>query len=352
MRRKLTYMLLIAIASAGIVSGQDSLAADIYGNATTANKNDTIITTSMLSSKFGGLNDSLLYIEWYKNVLSIIGIYHGQDTVNYFTGGNYDREAGQIHLGQKYPYYKNEPVRLVYRYGFDTTNAALNWYGGFNLAIGIGPCKFSGIQDSNKNLTPAVTFFDVGIAYGKKNYYLSLGLSYCYDGFGEYRDTDTIQIGTQRISPPKLSLFQTPLIVHYRCEPAKWISLIPAAGITYVSMKRNIRGYDTTTNMVTVNIDDYISRIRPQFGGKISLSIPIPFYKSEDNDKRIMVEGNYDRLIIDQGMNIFQLSLGISNEEKLSGMGQRTGWGLFYRESQSSKLRMKQLGVFFVGFSQ
>lgn len=344
-------MLLIAIASAGIASGQDSLTTDIFGNANTANKNDTIITTSMLSSKLGDLNDSLLYIEWYKNVWSIIGIYHGQDTVNYLRGGSFNRETGQIHLGQKYPYYKNEPVRLVYRYGFDTTCTDIDWYGGITMAIGLGANCIE-INDSDKDLTPAVTFFDVGIAYGKKNYYLSLGLSYCYDGVGEVRYTDTIQIGTQRISPPKLSLFQTPLIAHYRCEPAKWISLIPAAGITYVSMKRNTRGYDTNTSIVTVNIDDYINRIRPQFGGKISLFIPIPFYQSEDNDKRIMVEGNYDRLIIDQGMNIFKLSLGISNEEKLSGMGQRTGWGLFYREYQSSKLRLKQLGVFYNLFSQ
>jgi len=116
-------------------------------------------------------------------------------------------------------------------------------------------------------------------------------------------------------------------------------------------MKRNVLGYSTTTNMATVNIEDNISRICPKFGGTLSLSIPSFFGAREVLGNRLVMEGSYDRLLLEQGMDIYRVSVGVSDEEALP-RGKRSGWGLFYRAYQSSKLQVKQLGVFITGFFQ
>jgi len=294
----------------------------------------------------GGLNDSLLDIAWYQNVSDIIGIYHEQDTINYFTGGNFDRKTGQIILGNKYPFYRKEPVKLVYQYGYDPSNV-LNWYGGVSLNFGFGSyayCYLPNTHGGDKNLTPFLTFMEAKIHVGKKSFSTSFGVTTSSNSFLGLTGPDTIENNKEKISPYTFIDFSLPVLMHYQFPITDKLFMIPELGCNYIGLKTEIRAYEKTTNIETVNINVNKHAISPQFGCNVKLLTPIRLWNWRGQKSHLFVSGKYDYITAFSGIHNFDLNIGQYTLTSLP-FWSKGEFSFVFQQSQSDWFLSRHYGV-------
>jgi len=300
----------------------------------------------MLWSNLGGLNDSLLDIAWYQNVSDIIGIYHEQDTINYFTGGNFDRKTGQIILGNKYPFYRKEPVKLVYQYRYDSTNV-LNWYGGVSCNVGFGKyirCYLPEAHSGEKNLTPYLSFIEANICVGKKSFSTSLGIAYSSNSLLGLTGPDTIENSNEKIAPYVLIDFTIPLLIHYRLPITENLYLCPEIGCTYLGFKDEYRAYDKLTTIETVNINENKKTLSPQFGCNVKLLTPIRLWNWRGQKSHLFVSGKYDYITAFSGIHNFDLNIGQYTLASLP-FWSKGEFSFVFQQSQSDWFLSRHYGV-------
>jgi hypothetical protein len=344
MKKEISLILLIVASFVSIALGQDMFSENITKRK--INK-DTLLTTEFrLYNEKGKINDSLLYIKWHENIIDIKGIYHKKDTFNYYTGGVFDITKGQIHLGKKYPFYHYDPVRVVYNFGYDTTNI-LNWYFDISFDAGVGRYIYFNVPNKlggEKRLTPYTTYEELVIYLGKKSLSASLGVKFNSNSLFGLEGPDTIETAKEKISPYILTDIMIPFLLSYKWLINDKFVLYPNFGCSYLQYFDELRAYDKITNIETVNINVSKQAYASQLGCKAMLITPIRLWNWRGQESYLFLSGKYDYISAFNGINNFDLNIGQYSVSNLP-FWSRGELSFIFKQSQSDWFLSRQYGL-------
>lgn len=355
MKRRLIYILVTVIAVAGIASGQESLVTDLAENIFAQNQKDTILTTVIyMENKNSVRNDSSIYLPWYNNVISVLGVYQQGDSINYFNNGTFDSALGVVYLGRKNSTYKNRPVAIVYKYRI-TPEQELKYFGGFSVDFGLAQFKKCIMQDiygNDKNIAWPGYFIDLEFYAGRNNFYASLGMMFNSAQVSWLKDRDTIEIDgayivgdmVNNFSSHKLIFCQMPCLIHYVYPAAENLTYIPEAGITYSWLNSEICEYEYFTGREITNIDQNKHCIAAQIGLGVEFNTSVSLGRVLGGGAKLYLNGKYDYTTAFHGANIYEISLS-SKMSTTIPLWRKRETKLFFRQYQSGWLSLQECGL-------